>query len=136
VASHTLLAEQQISGSGGTSSFVEEDGSGCFIATAAYGSSQQPQVMTLRRFRDRWLNSHPPGRMLVRTYYISSPPLAAWIARHEWARTTVRGMLWPVYLLAGLTLTPQGLSLLGLGGLLLGGQLLRWRRRRRTGTTA
>lgn len=77
---------------------------GCFIATAAYGSPLDPHVEALRTFRDRQLLTNPPGRTLVAWYYRTSPPLAAFISRHEPARRVARVLLAPlVYGIAATT---------------------------------
>jgi hypothetical protein len=73
---------------------------GCFVATAAYGSSMQPAVAMLRRFRDDALLTTPLGRLFVATYYALSPPLANVIASDERLRAGARGMLSPVVTLA------------------------------------
>ena len=70
--------------------------SGCFIATAAYGSPLQPEVEALRRFRDRRLLDNPLGQVLVGSYYAMSPPLAGVLAQHEPLRELVRAALRPV----------------------------------------
>ncbi len=76
----------------------------CFIATAAYGSYQHPFVQILRDFRDEALLPTASGRAFVDWYYRTSPPYAAWIARHDAARFVVRILLWPVIGLAWLHL--------------------------------
>jgi hypothetical protein len=70
--------------------------SGCFIATAAYGSSLEPQVAGLRRFRDRHLLTNPAGRLLTAAYYALSPALARAISSDESLRALARKALAPV----------------------------------------
>ena len=89
---------------------------GCFIATAAYGSPLAPDVQVLRAFRDRYLVTHGPGRVLVAAYARLSPPLADVIRRHEALRTAVRGGLGPVVWWARLALAAPALAFLLVGG--------------------
>lgn len=78
------------------------DDKNCFIATAAFGSSMAKEVQVLRSFRDQFLKTNAPGRWFVETYYQLSPPVANWIAQHEFARTAARTLLWPLVFLAHL----------------------------------
>jgi hypothetical protein len=73
-----------------------ESSSRCFIAEAAYRTPLDPHVDALRAFRDRFLLTNGPGRMLVRFYYMYSPDWAAFIRKHEMARGMARGVLTPV----------------------------------------
>jgi hypothetical protein len=93
--------------SGGTAPVVQEPTgvvstsspkSGCFIATAAFGSYLHPKVALLRAFRDERLLTNAPGRLFVALYYRVSPPIANLIARHELLRGAVRLLLAPVIL--------------------------------------
>jgi len=71
-------------------------GSGCFIATAAYGSYLDPNVITLRNFRDDVLLRSEIGTALVHFYYSVSPPIAAYISQNESLRTATRWALTPL----------------------------------------
>ncbi|MGB9082733.1 MAG: putative Ig domain-containing protein, partial [Desulfuromonadaceae bacterium] len=70
--------------------------SGCFIATAAYGSYLDPHVMVLRHFRDDVLLHSKLGTAFVKFYYQHSPPIADFIAQHEVLRTFFRFALTPL----------------------------------------
>jgi len=74
----------------------DSSGGGCFIATAAYGSILHPYVQDLRKYRDQYLLSNAIGRKFVELYYRYSPPLADYIAEHEWRRVVARVVLAPL----------------------------------------
>ncbi len=80
------------------------DGGHCFVATAAYGNYDHPQVRILRAFRDQVLLKSTGGRHFVDLYYRASPPLAAWIVKHPSARFATRVLLWPVTIAAAFQL--------------------------------
>lgn len=71
-------------------------GSGCFIATAAFGSYLDPHVMVLRHFRDDVLLQSEFGTAFVKFYYKHSPPIADFIARHDTLRMFFRFALTPL----------------------------------------
>lgn len=105
---------------------TEPEISGCFIATAAYGSMMEPRVQLLRAFRDRFLTGNLPGRAFIAFYYENSPPLARYIAEHDSWRSVVRWCLLPLVALSWLSLALAALpvmlviislfSLLGIAG--------------------
>jgi len=72
---------------------VSEPSGGCFIATAAYGTSTAEQLDVLREFRDDVLLKSTVGSRLVDLYYQVSPPIADFISEHSFVRTLVRELL-------------------------------------------
>lgn len=70
--------------------------SGCFIATAAYGSDMAPDVQALRKFRDEKLMTNPAGEKFVEFYYSVSPPIADVIREHQFLRDLTRAALKPI----------------------------------------
>ena len=107
-------------------------GGGCFIATAAFGSQLEPQVMLLRQFRDHVLLPNAAGQKFVELYYTWSPPIANFIAEHNWLRAVVRACLYPLIGLAYALLHFPWVTLLSIvGGL---GLLLAMFARRRFAT--
>lgn len=72
--------------------------SGCFIATAAFGTPLK--IDGLRWARDRAMAASPLANETVDAYYRSSPPLAAALATSDPARAAVRLALEPLVDLA------------------------------------
>ena len=71
----------------------EEPPGGCFIATAAYGTSTAEQLDVLREFRDSVLLESTVGSQLVDLYYQLSPPIADFMSENSFVRTLVRELL-------------------------------------------
>ena len=65
----------------------------CFIATAAYGTETTSQLHIFRDFRDQVLLENALGSRFVAAYYKLSPPVAAFIAKHDFLRAVVREAL-------------------------------------------
>jgi hypothetical protein len=70
--------------------------SGCFVATAAYGSPLEAEVGALRAARDALRPRSVLAAAATDLYYRSSPPAAAMIAGSDAARAITRVLLGPV----------------------------------------
>jgi len=78
------------------------DAGGCFVATAACGHPEAPEVLRLRAFRDEVLMPRVWGRALTYFYYRISPRPASWLTRHDFVRAFVRrALIRPAAALAG-----------------------------------
>ncbi|MCD7857418.1 MAG: hypothetical protein LUG55_06400 [Clostridiales bacterium] len=67
--------------------------SGCYIATAVYGSYDCNEVFALRRFRDEYLSKTFCGRIFIRIYYRISPWLARRLPPESQASNLIRKAL-------------------------------------------
>jgi hypothetical protein len=70
--------------------------SGCFVATATYGSPLAPEVESLRRVRDRLRDRSPFAAAAVGLYERSSPPMADVLRGSDTGRALVREALAPI----------------------------------------
>jgi hypothetical protein len=70
--------------------------SGCFIATAAYGTPQAAAVSSLRRVRERARQHSALAEIVTEVYARSSPPLADVLRGSEAGRAVVRTLLAPM----------------------------------------
>jgi len=83
-----------------TSQESEEEGGGCLIATAAYGSEMSPQVQLLREIRDNQLMNTESGTAFMSTfnniYYSFSPIIADMEREHPMFKEAVKLSLTPM----------------------------------------
>ncbi len=70
--------------------------SGCFIATAAFGSALDPSLAAMRRLRDDVRRQSAVGASLVDIYERSSPPVADLLRLSDTGRAVVRQVLAPI----------------------------------------
>ena len=101
---------------------------GCFIATAAYGSKYEKHVQVLRRFRDFYLIPNRIGRTFVKVYYRYSPPMADYISKHDILRTMVRWGLVPLIAVSWMLLHFGAVATLLLVGLMFGAVFIGYRK--------
>ena len=78
---------------GGNEESVIFGSSGCFIATAAFGSLSAREVITLTSVRDSSLLGSETGNGLVSVYYLVSPAAAREVAAHPALALTIRRFL-------------------------------------------
>jgi hypothetical protein len=92
-------------------------GSGCFIATAAYGTPMAGEIEILRQFRDEYLLTNPLGQALVGLYYRVSPPIAEFIIEYPSLKPIVRAGLAPAVAMSAVavnTSPAEKIAILGL----------------------
>ena len=99
---------------------TEEEGGGCLIATAAYGSEMAPQVQMLREIRDNQLMNTESGSAFMgafnNVYYSFSPVIADYERENPYFKETVKIAITPM--LSSLTIMDSAESeseVLGLG---------------------
>jgi hypothetical protein len=72
----------------------------CFVATAAYGNPDHPEVVVLRRFRDDVLQHNVYGRAFIRAYWIVGPVVARVVMPFPVLRAGARLVIRPVVQIA------------------------------------
>jgi|GEM_PF-1036689 len=75
---------------------LERRGGGCFIATAAFGTSMAHEINVLRSFRDNYLMRERAGRLFISLYYRTSPTIAKMISRSKILKFVTRAVLTPI----------------------------------------
>lgn len=66
---------------------------GCYVASCVYGSYDCPQVWTLRRYRDEYLERSIAGRVFIRIYYTLSPIIVAMFGKNAIVRDIWKKLL-------------------------------------------
>jgi len=94
-------------------------GTGCFIATAAYGTPMADDIQVLREFRDEYLLTNPVGEALVDIYYRVSPPIAEFITEHPILRPIVRAGLAPAVAMSTVAVNTSLAEKVAIAGLLV-----------------
>lgn len=67
--------------------------SGCYIATAVYGSYEAKEVLVLRKFRDEVLQKTGIGRSFIKLYYYYSPSLATKLKKSSLITIVIKKIL-------------------------------------------
>ncbi|MFV0530755.1 MAG: CFI-box-CTERM domain-containing protein [Flavobacteriales bacterium] len=77
--------------------FTKEKKEGCYVATMVYGNYDHPNVLILRKFRDKTLKKHLIGRVFIRLYYKYSPNYVNYIKDKKYlnllSSMTVKGIV-------------------------------------------
>jgi len=92
---------------------------GCFIATAAYGTPMAEEIQILRDVRDEYLMTNLVGKTLVDIYYTVSPPIAEFITEHPSLKPIVRAGLAPAVAISTLAVNTSPAEKATIVGLLV-----------------
>ncbi len=127
-----LKSDDTVVAAGGT--VFDEPASGCFIATAAYGTRMAEEIQNLREFRDEYLLANPLGQALVDLYYRVSPPIAEFITEHPGLKPIVRAGLLPAVTMSTVVVNTTPAEKMAIAGLpvLVSVALALWAARRRS----
>jgi len=72
---------------------AKSSNSGCFVATAVYGSYNHPNVMLFRQLRDDHLMNCLLGRLFIRVYYSVGPKLAGFVSNRPSLAGIIRAFM-------------------------------------------
>ena len=65
----------------------------CFVATAVYQTDNNPELESLRHFRDKVMQDFPAGESLINIYYQNGPRLSAWLKPRPQIRVIVKPLI-------------------------------------------
>jgi hypothetical protein len=85
--------KSEINTGAGKMHIESKSGATCFVATAAYGDPNHPDVMFLRWYRDEVLARSIVGRAFTATYWKVGPHMARAIAPYPRARRVARTVI-------------------------------------------
>jgi hypothetical protein len=77
----------------GRMNITSKSGATCFVATAAYGGADHPDVRFLRAFRDGYLEHHRAGRAFIDWYWHVGPTMARVVGSNKSVRLASRAAL-------------------------------------------
>lgn len=80
----------------GFGKYEPQSKSGCFIATAAYGTPFAEEINILRFWRDNYLKTKIFGVFFIKFYYWFSPPIADIIRTSDLLKMATRMCLHPI----------------------------------------
>ena len=96
LTSHKIVSDLETGA--GKLRIESKSGTTCFVATAAYGDPDHPDVVFLRAFRDGTLKASAPGRAFIAFYWKVGPvlakPLLRWPALRRGARGALEVIVW------------------------------------------
>ena len=93
ILSDNLRAQESISSYSSNSSSSSSSSSGCYVATMVYGSSNAPEVITLKKFRDQRLSKLLIGRGFIKLYYKTSPMFVQITKGWSWLHPPLRSLI-------------------------------------------
>lgn len=85
--------ESQVNTGAGRMTITSKSGATCFVATAAYGDAEHPDVCFLRSFRDDFLAHQRVGRVFIDWYWRAGPKLARVVGTRPLFRLASRSAL-------------------------------------------
>jgi hypothetical protein len=96
LTSHKLTSDLETGA--GKLRIESRSGTTCFVATAAYGDPDHPDVVFLRTFRDSKLKANAAGRVFIAFYWKVGPVAAKIVSRfpilRRGTRRTIEGVVW------------------------------------------
>ncbi|TNC19780.1 hypothetical protein FHE66_02745 [Georgenia sp. 311] len=92
-AANLAYIEEELAGLAPAAAEGRAENSGCYLATAVYGSYDCEPLWTLRRYRDEGLAKTAAGRAFIHCYYATSPAFVRTLGRVHAVQAPIRALL-------------------------------------------